>query len=483
MDAAHTWKGPLWFPGLGLLAGLSLIFVLIFQAPAYLPIVPLSLAGILALTFAAKRGYSILYIILSGFVLIVGFKEGFQLEEFVYAVLYLSYLGYWFISRLFFYRDPVLQGSVEASLFLFLCYMTLSIGLLPVFHCKLDDFVGGWQALSMLAFFFPVREACLRDHHATRILWMILCFIALYIAIRNLLEYRTELSSAAHLWQIASGRVTENEHVLMLGGLGGLVLLLYASRWHHRFPLAMLVLIFTAGVVIGQSRALWLSYLLGIAVLFFFTDRLRRLRLVFFLLASGVFLVGILTIFFSDFFTLIIAGLIDRFATLETATSKDISLLTRFSEMQAVWGEVIKNPIIGYGFGVPYRYFSLVYETTYEPTFIHNGYLSVLYRHGLIGFFLLFTPYIVSMYRSVQLFRFGYAPQYARLVGLVGIAFLVAEALVGNSENPFANSDKPFIIGILWGMVAGNWERYRAPFRDAEARPGTRQMISHKPNL
>jgi O-antigen ligase len=255
--------------------------------------------------------------------------------------------------------------------------------------------------------------------------------------------------------------VVENEHVLLMMGLVALVLVLFSTRTWSRAVALLTFLLFVSGVIIGQSRAVWISFVLGGLVILVLIDRRRRLQLVGYGLSSVVIalLVGLLV--FPEFYVLIVAGLADRFYSLGSAVTSDLSLVNRFEEMGAAWKYIRLNPIVGYGFGVPIEYYSLVYELSYRTSFIHNGPIGVWYRHGLIGFGLIYFYYFASLMRGVRLSRHGAG--FYKVLGIAVAACFTAEALLGNSENPFATSDKTLFIGVLAGLVAAGVARMEPP--------------------
>ncbi len=434
------------------------ILVSAWQSTTALLVVGALIVGGLAFSFVARDEVALLCAILAGFVVIVRYEEGFQPEEVIYGLVYLGYLSYWFISRLFFYRDDILRTKIDWALFLFLVYATLSLGLTPLLGGEMSAAVSQWLSITTLAFYFPIKEACIRrrERLPQKSILLSLGFVAVFIAIRNLFDYKTGLSQADYLWQIASGRVVMNEHVLMMAGIVTLGFLLYARTWLGRSLLTGLFVTFSASIVIAQSRAVWVSFLLGVAIIFVFVDKKRRIYIAALGLAgvAAILIIGILV--FENFFSVIVAGFSDRFFSLRTAATKDLSLINRFIEMEAAWSYIRENPIVGHGFGVPIKYYSLVYEATRVNSYIHNGYVGVLYRHGLIGFVLLFFFYFGSIWVFIRMARDKAVERFDRLIAIVAVSCLAAESLVGNSANPFGVSDSTFIIGAIAGLAAGS---------------------------
>lgn len=437
--------------------GLAVILLSTWLSTTALIVLCLLLVGGLAFSFLARDEVALLCGILVAFVVVVRYEEGFQPEEVVYGLLYMGYLAYWFISRSFFYRDSYLRTKLDWALFLFLVYATLSLALTPLFDGDMRAAISQWLSITMLAFYFPIKEVCIR--HSERVpekkILLSIGFVALFVSIRNLLDYKTGLGQAEYLWQIASGRVVMNEHLLMMAGLITLLFFLHTQGWFRRVLFGGLFLLFSMGVLIGQSRAVWVSFLLGIAIIFLFVD--KRKRIVIAALGFGslaaVLLVGAVVL--ENFFTLIIAGLTNRFFSLQTAATADISFINRFVEMAAAWEHIKINPIIGHGFGVPFGYYSLVYELTWVRSYVHNQYVGVLYKHGLIGFSLLFGFYFGIIWVAFRTARQAGVLRLDRIIAIGAVACLLAENLVGNMANPFATADTTLLIAAIAGLTAG----------------------------
>lgn len=467
-EEVWRWSQPLLFGALAL--GVAVILFGAWQSTIILLVLGALLIGGLVFAVLSKHEVGLLCAILVAFVLKVGYDEGFQLEEVLFGAVYLSYLGYWFISRLFFYRDNILSSKLDWALFLFLIYATLSLGLTPILGGDTISAISQWVSVSILAFYFPVKEACIRRPALAlhRPVLLSAGFVAVYVAMRNFLAYKRGIADAEYLWQIATGRVVMNEHILMMAGLVALVYLLHSRKKWHVVSLGILVTTFSAAVIIGLSRAVWVSYALGIAVIFLLVERDKKRQLILFGAASlaAVLLAG--SLMFENFFTLIVAGLADRLLSLRSAASQDLSLINRFIEMDAAWQYIKQNPIVGHGFGVPIKYYSLVFEATRIDSFIHNGYIGVWYRHGLVGALLLFGFYFGCLWTAVRTVRFPAVGRRERVMATAACACLAAEALVGNSQNPFATSDNTFIVGIMTAFGAAAWHTTRRGIRHVE---------------
>lgn len=458
-DVAWRRLNVLLYAGFGL--SVASLLLMAWLAHEYLLFVPLLLTGLLLLPWLLKDELVLLCTILLGFTVVAGYEEGFQPEEALYGAAYLSYLAYWFLTRTLIYRDRYVFTKSDVALLLFLVYFSVFTGLTFVFRGDAVAMVSEWLSLSMLAFYFPIKELIARDPRAPRAILGTFGLLTLIIAIRNLFEYVYGIGTAEQWWQITSGRAVTNEQMIMMAAIGSFVLLQFAKTSVQRVILFALFGIFTAGVVISLSRAVWLSLALGLLVVFLLVDQRRRAGIIVLVVVSTAVLAGVSVVLFGDQLLLVAVGLVDRLVSLETAFTEDISLINRFIEMKAALSAFAVSPIIGYGFGVSFEYYSLVYEATRETTFVHNGYVGLLYRHGLVGTCLILTAYVGSGVRGARLFLTSHAAPVSRILGLIAVACLAAMALVASSNNPFTVSDKTLIIAAAAALAAGAAERER----------------------
>lgn len=439
---------------------LVLLGIMTSLAYEYLFVLPAILLTGWFLVVVSRSPLALLCTVVACFAAVSRYEEGFQVTEVAYGLFFMGYLGYWYISRLFFYRDRIARTSVDWALLVFLVYATFSFGVTLLFQGVFQVMLSEWLAMIMLAFYFPVKEVFQRDELAPKAMAFVVGGVAIFMSLRNFHTYWVDLQQASQVWKVLTGRATTNEHFLLLCSIVALGLLVHAKKRYRQILLGLVFTLLTAGVIIGQSRAVWVSLALGGTLIFLLVDRSQKVKMVMLGGSGLLLLVTVGFLIFDDFFSLLLAGLLDRASSLETAATKDLSLINRFVEARAVFDYILANPIVGYGYGVPYRYYSLVYEATHETSFIHNGYVAAWYRHGLIGMSLLFTFFFGSIWRSYRLVRHSSDMWLAKIVGIAVTAALVAESLVANTENPFATSDKTLIIAILAGAAAGIWERY-----------------------
>lgn len=445
----------------GLAFGLLIVVFLTWKAPGVLPYFLLMLLGGAGLWYLFRHPLLNLIVALAGFVLIVAHTEGINVLEVLYGLYYLGFLAHWFVTRVFLYREHVFQEPEEKALLIFLIGVTLMLPLSFLYGAPFGAAFSEWTALLFLFSYFPVKEAFVRYRTAPWWILGALCWVGLFVAVRNGLMYQQALGNAEMAWQIARGRVVMNDNLLMVFTTMSLVLVTFAGYRLRLLPaLGFFLTIFT-GLILTQSRGNWLAFLLGAFAMFLVIDRSSKRRLVGLALVGFACFVGSGLIFFSEYVHLIFAGLVDRFASLQTAATDDISLVNRFRETAAAWEHILRNPILGRGMGVPYAFFDLAHMATDRDAFIHNGYVSLWYRFGLWGLGLVLFIWARLAWRGLQAFRIQSGDTVARLYGLAAVGGLTALTLTTLTSNPFYLKDATFIFGILLGLAGGAYHRMR----------------------
>lgn len=451
-ESLRRWGDGLLWAGLvlGLLGTLTLAWV----APDLLPLAPLLLVGGLAFVVVVRRPLLHLCVVLAGFVTIFNYDAGVQASEVAFGLYYLSYLALWFAHRLIVRRERLLQHPLDYVVALYLLYATATLVLNPVFGGSLFKGLNEWRAVMVLAFYFPVREA-VRDPRALRALLLTFVLVALFIAVRNFVQYFLALQSVGALWEVIQNRHRVNERLVMVALIGGLVFFLYwaRTRWQYAVLLALSA-VFTASIMVGRSRTVWLAIGVALAVVFVLSSRRDRVRLLLFGAAGFTSVLAVGFLLFDDLFVLVLTGLADRFASIGGASESDISMINRFYEWRTAWGYILESPLVGHGFGVPYRYYNIIYQITEHKTFVHNTYIGLLYRHGLIGAVLVLGFLGGAFVRGVHLVRHLRDP-LLRSTALTALASLAALALAATTESVLLPTDGVYVVTIPIALLAG----------------------------
>jgi len=429
----------------------------VWAAPDLAPFVPIVLVGAVGLVILFQYALLNLCLVLSSFVLIAGFEEGFQITEIFYGLYYLSFLGHWYFTRLFLYREAVFRRPEERTLAIFFVLISLSFPLTILFGGSFSGFVSEWISLSFLGLYFPIREAIERNRRGLVAILSAVVLVGLYVLIRNVLNFQDVISSAEYAYEVARGRAVTNESLLIVPAILCLVFMLFQTRWIRRLSFATLFLAFFDGLLLTQSRGYWLAFLMAALVILLIVPFRQKLMLT---ISTAVTIVGVIVIgiaVFGDAILLLVYGVAERFLSIMTATTSDISLVNRFKEAMGVWEYVRLNPILGYGMGVEYRVHDIIYDVMIVKTFIHNGYIALWYKFGIwgMGMMLFFLGSVIR--RAYLVFRSKNLESIVRLGGLVVVASFAAFFMSALTSNPVYINDAMFIISVLAGIGGGCW--------------------------
>lgn len=432
---------------------------------------PTLLAGLIGLPLLAAVVIGLyrhpllnLVVVLSGFALVLERTEGFVLAEAVFGLYFASYLAIWYATRLLVYRERFAFTVADKALVVFFGSVFFSVPVGIFFGGSLSQIISELVALSVMGFYFPIREACVRYRRGIYIVLAVLLGLAAYAAFRNANILRAGINDAEFAWQIATGRVVTNDFILMTTSVLTLVLTLFArSRKAFSMWLGAFFVLF-GGLLITQSRGYWISFAFAAVVLFVIIPKRYRWRLIT-LGGVGLFAVVLIgMVLFADVFELIWIGLVNRLFSVGTAVTADLSLVNRWAETATVWEAVRVNPILGHGPGVPYYFYDMAESITHVDTFVHNGYLGIWYKYGMVGLLAMATFLLGSIVRGVQLFRKHTAPLLARTIGL-GTALAIVGTLPATvTNNPLFLIDSLFMLSAIAGLGAGAhaWAMQRA---------------------
>lgn len=452
---------------MGLVGGLGLTLVLAGLAPHLLPVVPLGLAGLVAAGYLFQRPLLNLTVVLLGFTIVLNPNPGVQLPELIYGVYYLAYLAHWYTHHLLISPIPVLRSAEDrTALFLLVASVTLSLVLSAVLGHPLEYLRTDLQGFLMFAFYFPVKEACRRHKIAPYLVAGVIVWFGVFVATRNFLNFRQILLGATEVWQVADARPGFNELHLMVAPLILLVLTLMVRERKAQALFLALCLFTFAGLVLTKSRAFWVAIALGVFALFVLFERVQRRRMIALLGMGTVVCAGLTIVFFGDLAVVLLQGLVNRFGTLESATTQDVSLVNRFNEATAVWAHIKSNPWLGYGLGAPYEYYSWVYLATLRWTYIHIGYLGLWFKLGLWGLGGMLFFWARATWQGLTVYRNASAAPLHRALGLSAVSALIAMTLTTITHNPFMTMDTMIVFAMLTGIAVGLSQRYAPSLGD-----------------
>lgn len=434
------------------------LLILRFSNPLSALILPTLFLGGLAFLYLFRRPLINLAVVLGLFVLVSDYEEGIQLIEVFYGLYYLSFLSHWLITRTIIFKDSIFSQPEDKAFLILLSIITLSIPLTFLFGGEPRGLLSEWTSLMLLGFYFPIKEACIRYKNGIKVVIGVLLWIGFFAAIRNIILYRQSLLDAELAYQIARGRVHFNDNVLMATSIVSLGLLVYRKKIRELIPSTVFFILLLSGLIFTLSRAFWMAFLFGAALMFLAADAQYKRRLLMLTTVGITCFLCVLLLFLNDYVDLIFLGLADRFLSIPTAITNDTSMINRFYESKAVLSQIMKNPVLGYGMGVPYIFYDIAHVGTDQDAFVHNAYIGLWYKFGILGLGSVLYIWGKIVWRGVRALRIRAIP-FTKIVTFSSAMALTAFAVGAMTSNPFFLMDGTLLFGMLTGLVSGGYRR------------------------
>lgn len=350
----------------------------------------------------------------------------------------------------------VIETNLDRLFLFFLCLLPVGVIVGIINGASPYLAVGETTYFFGVLAYFPLRKH-LNKRQFELILTSIIGLIIVYVLVRNIINYRQLIVQAILSWQAEKARVAANEVILMIGALFCLSSAALAKARVKQFFFTLCFILFLGGLILTQSRGYWLAFAFGALLIFYSINGSGKLRilLTFLLLSSSSIIIA--NIFFSDFLNVIVNGLLERFSTLGS-TKLDISLQERVLESETVFKMMLSNPIAGYGFGYTYTKKILFYSFFEETSYVHNGYLAIWLKLGLLGLITNLSIWIVSIRNSIKLYRTS-ATEKTQVISLTILGSVFGIMVVNMTSPQVLTFESTLFVTIFCAYVSSRMEK------------------------
>lgn len=435
--------------------GLLVTVYLTALAPDVLPFLPIVILGGLAAWVLFQYPLWNLMVMLVGYILVAGFSDEKSAIDVLYFAWFTVFMSHWAITQIIIGSDRLFESSGDVAIGFFIAWVTLSFGTTLLMEGDLATALSEWSAVMFLSFYFPVSRAVRRYERGAQFIVGALVLLGVLIAVRNLYEFSRMLSDATMLWQVARGRVVDNEILLLLPALASLTLLVQSKSRIQTIMLAGVFILTFSSLILTQSRAYWLDFVVGVVVLFILLQGKPRLRLMQLTIIGFALFGGLAVIIMGDTFFVLLFGLVERVLSIFSAGQSDISFINRLYESERVWQHILMSPIIGHGPGTSYAVFDIIKDVTMYKPFVHNGFLLVWFKYGLIGLITVLIFWFRGIRTGYYLIRkkSNIIPDIR--IAVFGVVSLIALFPSALTSLPFYLSDSLLSYAILLGLIEG----------------------------
>lgn len=473
-----TWTAQrVWAWGAGALGAAAagsaaLVGLVAWSAPALVVWLPFVLVGLAGAVVLARSSEALrLFVVLALGAATFSYEEGLQPLELVYAVLLYGYLAHWYATNLLGGRRMFRRGADVAAA-LWAAGALVGGALLAQLHGpNTYDFRGDLLSASVFLLYFPVKETVVRARWGPEVVVALLVWLGLFSAVRNAILLHEVLTNATVWWRVFDARISAGEVHLIGALLLSVAALGAVTSRRLRLALIVVVGVLIGGLVITKSRGAWLAAALGLLVAGAMAPGPIRRRGALYLVTGMAGMAAASTALLGNSFNLVVLGLVKRLSMIGSGTAQDLSFMNRLAETRGVWEQIVLNPVLGYGWGVRFSYFTLLERATRTWSFVHNGWLSMWYRLGLWGLGLFLYLWLSGIRGGWTAARAPGAPPLHRAWGAAAAGTLAAYMLMALPSNPFILMDQMTTVTLVLALAHGLRQRLDVPSPDEPAGP------------
>jgi O-antigen ligase len=433
-----------------------LLPLIIVNAPGLIyPFIALPFVALVAY-FVFKDKKNILYTTLLSSIFVVYNSSGLDIGELGYYALWAATFSFVLIPHLFSARLKIENVLDKYYILFFISVLVALFVGLAFSSTGVEPLIEVLYFYSGILFYFAIRPH-LDDKYFRIGLFAVFFFIFLYVILRTYLSYRTAILNAVQEWELNFARGAGNENFLLIGIILVTATLLYAQKTWHKASLVVLFVLTVGAIVVTLTRSLWVTSVLGILIVGFFVGKAQRKRLIGYVGVAGV--IGfIVALIYWDVTLFIFELLVIRFQSFSQGL-QDISVTDRIYETQRVWNMITQNPILGWGYGTEFQKYDVLFRRTSSFTsYIHNGYLAIWFKNGIVGLFAILA-YIVTLF--IYAFKIYRKTQLVTIkILMITILAYIPTAGLMNVTSPVVYSYEGVLLLIILGSVV-SWYSVR----------------------
>lgn len=280
-----------------------------------------------------------------------------------------------------------------------------------------------------------------------------------------------------------AGRVLPPGQALVWFAVPMLVSVIPLQQGRTRILSLLALGVVSMGLLLTFTRAMWMGTLGGVLLMLFVVhgrERQRILRMFAVFAACVGFLLLILGTVSTDTENYV-ATYIERFTSTFKIESyvAESTIGVRLEEIREAWPRVVESPWLGIGLGGTYsevpKWDDLQQSHVWRPrTYIHNAFMLVLTKAGVLGLSSLLAMLGVFFWRANKISRSLRDPtERAVVVGAMGATFA---CVVGSMLQPSLTRAAPVtLLALMWGVTElFRWFQQRDDREAATSRPQRR---------
>jgi O-antigen ligase len=145
----------------------------------------------------------------------------------------------------------------------------------------------------------------------------------------------------------------------------------------------------------------------------------------------------------------------------------DVSVTNRLVESREAIKKILEQPIIGYGVGSEFARFNIIDHATTVTLYMHNGYLFLLYKTGIIGFIPYMAFLLIVIWTGIRLSFDAALDDVQRGLVRAFAAILPAMLVVNTTSNVFIQKQALLVLAFGTACVMGGHAARKAAAAEA----------------
>lgn len=363
-------------------------------------VIPIALIAILGLIMRPKVWIALFLISLPA--LLTEGGKGLSIIELALGGFFTASVVAWLVWRMSAGGPPLIRNWFDVLVITFFIVSIFNVVLASSNGVTPVQWFSEWVLFSFSLYYFPLREYFGRDDHDFEqlLLWFALASVAL--ALYSVYNYRQRMAEGlVYAWQFTASRS------VLLGPVFLLAIVLCISRFFHiknrwRYGLILISLANAVALFLTFTRTLWVMFFLCLAIVMIFLTWRQNVRLVSSIVLATCVVLASAYVYNPVFTRIAVTVVMKRFASSTQLTGGDRSFETRIVEAEYAWRQIKQYPMGGSGLRAPLFTKTPINVHTSRASFIHFGYVALVYKVGFPMAFLFFFALGLQFWMAIR---------------------------------------------------------------------------------
>ncbi len=424
---------------------------------ALIPVIMLGIGMLVAMVKWPKLWLGTVILTLPVFLFDTGI--GLSASEVILGGFILGSLLVWLTFRIG-SGQKVIRWWGDFLIFLFLALSITNVVIALLNEVELLDWILEWTLFLLILYHFPLREYFGKDDRSLKQLLILLAISTVIMAAYSAWHYKTRSGAGGmvYAYQILASRSRLFAPAFVMALVVAIAMLFHTRSWKVRLPLLGLILIDLGGLLQSFTRSLWVVFALSVVLMTIYLSWRQNIALA----------VGSVLIILSGYYaanawnprlTAIGVRIIEqRISSSTQLTGGDRSFETRLIEADAAEQYIRMYPMGGNGLRAPLLSWDPIDQFTWRKTFIHIGYVSLIFKLGIPLALIMMAFVLMFSWRaaadSFRLFRRDVAPPLDRAIAIGMATFLpalyVTILTAGFIDQRYGN----VMLGVFFALVS-----------------------------